>query len=442
MAKRIKVIKCPQCGSTKAKELRTDHYQCKSCYTEFFIDSDDINILHKYDSPLGDLNKVNTKRILAGIAIVVSIFIFFGVFSNLFLQKSSFDYAPPSLPVKIEEKEVVFWDRIHKFKGFANATDEGTILVIGTRETKKGYSVSDKKQSYYGIYQAVDGKEILVQPIRSLEETEISNTDVKLFENGDIYAIINKKKLFKLNRATYELEEIIFEALNFSDLAKGVYEIKFAYDGDGFKVVNELGKELYYYPIINKVFGEDMLYKMLPRKTPEARKKVAFQFTCNSDFFPDEKIQLIRYDYWQQIGYPTDIPHFAWTKDFGGSGIFTESSPYRKVLVLPYIAEMSRLISYRDFTPDRDYISGTVWAYDDSQVLISFKPSLSGNSIIQLLDAETAAIKWTKPADMDYLLSEDVVKVKGGYLFTANKESWLFNTQNKEGVYIKWEFDN
>ena len=185
-----------------------------------------------------------------------------------------------------------------------------------------------------------------------------------------------------------------------------------------------------------------MFYKMLLRKTPEARKKVAFQFTCNSDFFPDEKIQLIRYDYWQQIGYPTDIPHFAWTKDFGGSGIFTESSPYRKVLVLPYIAEMSRLISYRDFTPDRDYISGTVWAYDDSQVLISFKPSLSGNSIIQLLDAETAAIKWTKPADMDYLLSEDVVKVKGGYLFTANKESWLFNTQNKEGVYIKWEFDN
>ena len=80
-----------------------------------------------------------------------------------------------------------------------------------------------------------------------------------MFENGDIYAIINKKKLFKLNRATYEFEEIIFEALNFPDFAKGVYEIKFVYDGDGFKVVNELGKELYYYPIINKVFGEDML---------------------------------------------------------------------------------------------------------------------------------------------------------------------------------------
>ena len=74
------------------------------------------------------------------------------------------------------------------------------------------------------------------------------------------------------------------------------------------------------------------------------------------------------------------------------------------------------MISYRDFTPDRDYISGTVWACDDSEVLISFQPTLSGNSIVQLLDAETAAIKWIKPADMDYLLSKDVVKVKGGYL--------------------------
>lgn len=442
MAKQIKVIKCPQCGSTKAKELRTDHYQCKSCYTEFFIDSDDINILHKYDSPFGDLNKINTKRILAGIAIVASIFIFFGVFTNVSLQKSSFDYAPPSLPVKIEEKEVVSWDRIYEFRGFANAMDEGMILVIGTRGLKKGYSFSDKKQLFYGIYQAVDEKEISIQPMKSLREIEISGTDIKLFENGDIYAIINKKKLFKLNRATYELEEMIFETLNFPELAKGVYEIKFAYEGDGFKVVNELGKELYYFPIINKVLGKEMLYKMLPRKTSDARKKVAFQFSHTSDFFPDEKIQLIRYDYWQQIGYPTDIPRFAWTKDFGGSGIFTESSPYRKVLVLPYIAEMSRLISYRDFTPNRDYISGTVWACDDSEVLISFQPTLSGNSIVQLLDAETAAIKWTKPADMDYLLSKDVVKVKGGYLFTANKESWLFNTQNKEGVYIKWEFDN
>lgn len=442
MAKRIKVIKCPQCGSTKAKELRTDHYQCRSCYTEFFIDSDDINIFHKYDSPLGDLNKINTKRIFAGIAIVVSFFIFFGVFTNVFLQKSSFDHSPSSLPVKIEEKEVVSWDRVYEFKGFANAMDEGMILVIGTRGSKKEYSVLGKKQLFYGIYQAVDEKEISIQPVAGLGEIEISDTDIKLFENGDIYTIINKKKLFKLNRATYELEEILFETLNFPELAKGVYEIKFAYDGDGFKVVNELGKELYYYPIINQVFGQEMLSKMLPRKTSDARKKVAFQFSYPSDYFPDEKIQLIRYDYWQQIGYPTDIPRFAWTKDFGGSGIFTESSPYRKVLVLPYTAEMSRLISYHDFTPDRDYISGKVWAYDDSEVLISFQPTLSGNSIIQLLDAETAAIKWTKPADMDYLLSEDVVKVKGGYLFTANKESWLFNTQSKEGLYIKWKFDH
>ena len=52
MTKRIKAVKCPQCGSTRAKELRPDYYKCSSCQTEFFIDSDDININHKYENPL------------------------------------------------------------------------------------------------------------------------------------------------------------------------------------------------------------------------------------------------------------------------------------------------------------------------------------------------------------------------------------------------------
>ena len=58
MAKRIKVIKCPQCGSTKAKELRTDHYQCKNCYTEFFIWSEENRGKEIHDSQLANFMSV------------------------------------------------------------------------------------------------------------------------------------------------------------------------------------------------------------------------------------------------------------------------------------------------------------------------------------------------------------------------------------------------
>ena len=437
MAKRIKAIKCPQCGSTKAKELRPDYYRCDSCHTEFFIDSDDINIHHKYETPP---EYINVRNVAIAIGSFVVFFIFIRILTSAFSSKPSGNDSHSVLDVK-KEKEVVFWDRIYEFKGFANANGEGMILIIGSRGVKKGYSVSGEKESCFGIYQAIDEKEILIQPIKGFEKVEISDVDVKSFENGDVYAIINKKKLFKLNIATYELKEIVFETLNLPELAKGVYEIKFAYDGDGFEVVNELGKELYYFPIINKVYSQDAFYKARSKKMPDAKKQVAFQFSKTSDYFPDEKIQLIKYYYWRQIGYPTQRVGFQWTKDFGGSGIFTDKSPYRKVLVLPYVAETSRLISYSDFTPKREYMSGNVGTYDDSEVLISFSPTLSGNRIVQLLDTETAAIKWTMPADMPYLISEDVVKVKNGYLFTAHEKSWLFNTQTKEGKYIEWKFD-
>lgn len=99
------------------------------------------------------------------------------------------------------------------------------------------------------------------------------------------------------------------------------------------------------------------------------------------------------------------------------------------------------MISFSDFTPNRDYISGHVLAYNDQEVLIAFKPTLSGNTIVQILDAATAEIKWTIPADMPYIISDDAVVVKDGYLFTEHKKSWLLNTKNKKGKLIEWKFD-
>lgn len=441
MAKRIKAIKCPQCGSTKATETRTDYYRCDSCNTEFFIDSDDININHRYEE-LNPINKTNLKYIIVGVAIFLGVFFF--LWNILSTNRSSASYSPSSVSAERNEveKEVVFWDRIEGFHGFANATGDGMILVIGNRGSKKGYSVSDEKQSCFAIYQAIDQKQIMIKPINGMENTTISDAKVQSFENGDVYAIINKKKLFKLNIATYELKEIVFESLKFTEFEKGVYQIEFAYDNEGFKVINELGKELYYFPVINKVYSNDAFYDARSKKTPDAKKQAAFQFSDESLDFPDEKTQLIKYYYWHQTGYPIDIPRFAWQKDYGGSGIFTDRSPYRKVLILPYNAQTARLISWKDFTPERDYLSGTVLAYNDKEVLIAFTTTVSGNEIIQLLDAETAEVKWTMPSDFQYMISDEVVKVKEGYLFTKYKESWLFNTQNKESKYLEWNIED
>lgn len=48
MAKQLKVIKCPQCGSTQKTLVKEDQYICQSCETEYFLDNDDIHIHVKY----------------------------------------------------------------------------------------------------------------------------------------------------------------------------------------------------------------------------------------------------------------------------------------------------------------------------------------------------------------------------------------------------------
>ncbi len=441
MAKRIKAIKCPQCGSTKVKEQRTDYYRCSGCHTEFFIDSDDIHIHHSYETDIPNpVNIPNQKYIIAGVAAFM--IVMFIVSSIFYTRKPSADGFPlPAIALKGEqsEKERFVWDDIDEMECFANAGGEGMIAVIGEGVYKKGYTITKEEKPYMGIYRVADQKQIQLKQMSELENIDLSKINIRTFENGDVYVIIDKRKLFKLNTATYELSEVIFQTLGLPEFEKGVFQIEFEYDNDGFKVINEMGKELYYFPIINKVYDKNEFYDAQSRKTADAKKRAAFVFTGESFDYPDEKPLLIKYYYWHQTGYPYDMPHFAWWKDYGGSGIFTDRDPYRKVLMSAYQAESSRVISWKNFTPDREYISGTVMAYDDKEVMIAFSTTLSGNKIVQLLDAETAEIKWTLPADKPYLIG-NYIRVKEGYLFSENNKTWLFDTQKREGNYMEWDF--
>ncbi len=437
MAKRIKVIKCPQCGSTKAKELRTDYYRCNSCHTEFFIDSDDININHRHE-PLNPANVPNQKYITVGVTVfMVVVFLLSTLF---YTRKSSVnDYRPSAISAANDEKEYFSWTGIDEFEGFANANGEGMIVVIGEGVYKKGgYSVS-KEEPYMAVYRADNRKQMAFKQIGELKNCTISYSDIRVFGNGNVYVIFNEKRLFKLNTTTYEFSEVVFQTLGLPEFEKGVFQIEFEYHNDGFKVINELGKELYYFPIINKVYDKNEYYDARPKKTADAEKRAAFVFTGESLEYPEEKPLLIKYYYWHQTGYPYDMPRFVWWKDYGGSGIFTDRDPYRKVLMSPYQAKDSRVISWKNFTPDREYISGTVMAYDDKEVMIAFSTTLSGNKIVQLLDAETAEIKWTLPADKPYLIG-NYIRVKEGYLFSENNKTWLFDTQKREGNYMEWDF--
>lgn len=251
-----------------------------------------------------------------------------------------------------------------------------------------------------------------------------------LFEDGTIFAIFNENLLYQFETTSFELKKKAPNSFHIEELNAGFAKIEHQdYYGDCFKIMTNLGKEVYFYPTINKIYNKDELYATFEKKPSEAEKKMAFDFTSKSHYFPEEQIQLIKYHYWAKIGYPYDAPFFSWDKDFGGSGIFTESSPYRKLLLSDFQRRQGRVIDFLDFTPQRHYFSPRVLFFDDAQLLITYKPTLSPNSHTQLqcLNSQTAEVLWTITLPEEVKNTRFAVPTQEGFLLHSYQTFLLIN---------------
>ena len=92
MAKQIKVIKCPNCGSIEKSEIKPEHYRCDNCNTEYFLDSDDINVNVRYqnqnNTQVNYLDQSNIRSIIIIVACIVVVIVFSSLISIFFKSKS------------------------------------------------------------------------------------------------------------------------------------------------------------------------------------------------------------------------------------------------------------------------------------------------------------------------------------------------------------------
>ncbi|KKX48921.1 hypothetical protein [Sphingobacterium sp. IITKGP-BTPF85] len=84
MAKQIKALKCPHCGSVKKQNIKEDHYICNNCGTEYFLDNDDINVNVKHQYGHGRFNGLDpkTKKYLFFVVAGILFFVFLVVSSE------------------------------------------------------------------------------------------------------------------------------------------------------------------------------------------------------------------------------------------------------------------------------------------------------------------------------------------------------------------------
>ena len=421
MPTHIKALKCPQCGSTRATKISEDHYRCDSCSTEFYLDSDDITIHHKVETKPAP----NTflRRLLL---IILAPAAFFSLITiGLIVWGSSREET--SRKGDGEEHMSYACERLMAFSSTA-----GRPIVVLCGAARRDDSTGDWDHAK-GIMYFFDGETYEI--IKKLELPDVTGrvsvTDARQFEDGTYYVVLNKQRLFAIDRSTLDVKEIHSEDYKLPELSEGFGKLALYFHeyGDALESETNLGKKFVYYPIANKLYTDQSIFKAYEDKLPAPKLRTHFTFSeqmMGSDYM-DEQIQLVRYQTLEQLGYPRRTPHFGWEND-------RHSYYPKKIFVSQYFVEESRLQSYEDFTPGAYYFSPTVLYESDDQILISFKPTAAADAkkMLRCLDAQTGQVLWSCSEGLDGLdFCLGVARFSGGYVLVDYSRSWLISREGK-----------
>ena len=421
MPTHIKALKCPQCGSTRATKISEDHYRCDSCSTEFYLDSDDITIHHKVETKPAP----NTflRRLLFTILAPAAFFSLITI--GLIVWGSSREGT--SREGDGEEHMSYACERLMAFSSTA-----GRPIVVLCGAARRDDSSGDWDHAK-GFMYFFDGETYEI--IKKLELPDVTGrvsvTDARQFEDGTYYVVLNEKRLFAIDRSTLDVKEIHGEDYKLPEFSEGFGKVALYFHeyGDALKVETNLGKKFVYYPIANKLYTDQSIFKAYEDKLPAPKLRTRFTFSeqmMGSDYM-DEQIQLVRYQTLEQLGYPRRTPHFGWENDY-------HSSYPKKIFVSQYSVEESRLQSYEDFTPGAYYFSPTVLYESDDQILISFKPTAAADAkkMLRCLDAQTGKVLWSCSEGLDGLdFCLGVARFSGGYVLIDYSRSWLISSEGK-----------
>ncbi|AEK23965.1 Conserved hypothetical protein [Capnocytophaga canimorsus Cc5] len=416
MAKRIKPIKCPQCGSTQATETKTDYYRCNSCQSEFFIDSDDININHRhtYDTP-----QLSAKHLKALKFLGLGIAVFFLMMMVISLLPSRTTYSPSAI-----QENKPYWG-IEAI--IPTADKEGEPIAVAVGDIVSGNYPNQTYKPTFGFFHAQTFKEIATVPI---DIEKVGDVSYKKMDEGKTYIIINKNRLFLLDEKTLSINEVTPQSIGLAEFEKGFagVELAVAYENT-LKITNNLGQGYYYYPKLNKavVYGNYKEIDQLIAQNPIAPQGVTkFVFTKKgvgfSEKMTDKFPELFKVKTQSQIGYPYRELMMRWNYNLSEQRVELET-----------FQKESRIVEYKNFTPNRIYFVPEVFHYDDNEVLIHFKHELAESSpyFFQVLDAQTGEVKLSLQShkNMHYVRDDFVAKTKDGYLITL-RDIFLLNTKN------------
>jgi|GEM_PF-4976435 len=400
MAKRINALKCPQCGSGNVEEIRTDFYRCKNCSSEFFIDSDDINVNHYIYDKTPTPPAADPKKILLGVVIAFSFIVLFVI---LGIGKKK--YA--------EARQEETWIDGNAF--FMETPTSGPVYIAAGKRSKHLSPANTKSGDpvFLGFYDVATKKELKIVelPIKA------DRIDIRfaVLSNGATYFVVNEKTMFQVDKQAKQAIEFSPEVYkNIDGLASGIAKIELPYElyQDYFRITNNAGLEVYYWAAAHKSYiGSDAFFDAKRYSwsdqdsiIPITRFKL---FDADGETINSKKL-LVKYTQQTKAGYPAADVYMDWmSKSFYGDERRDASDTPIDTFQNEYLAirngyrKSAHVLTAQNFTPGRFYFDARLLAFTDTHILLAFKTSPADDERykLQLLDASAGKIVWTYAVD-------------------------------------------
>lgn len=417
MAKKIKAIQCPQCGSAQQSLIKEDHYRCGSCGAEYILDNDDINVNVRHEVVGNQPTPVDPAKVrkiaFTALAVIVG-FIILMIISN-----STGSDSGGTINDSIYER--------YSASSIANYSSKPIALVLSQRTYRKGYQDTDDARNgfYLSFYDLEKNTIIKTSKIENISFAASSSDHYKARYFASIdknLIILNKSNILEIDFEELKFKDITEDILSkHSDFDAGIASIDFEYKhrAEGFKILTNIGKNLSYFPASNYLINNNDRADKIKISDEELVDKVTYMFTKESMYFPDKPIQLMKLNYLYHInGQQTKPYSLEWVKDY-----YSKEKDAKK---LDLNSRSAKVKSYEDFTPDRYYFDPKVLYQTDETLLIKYKPTPAEDAptLFQLLNLETKEPIWTKQfsgkADFSYIsnvgLTDDYYIIHHNYV--------------------------
>lgn len=447
MAKQIKVIKCPNCGSVQKTEIKPEHYLCDNCNTEYILDNDDINVNIKYQNKTvkNYFDESNKKILIIIICTIIFIVILISIISVSFNSKPSYHQeinTPPrqtktssiNTPISPSvEQQNSLQSVNYNYCSLEIVDNKPYVISIVKREYSKSFQT--KSKYYFVVHDLLANKIIQEQELDKLKQDSLSFNNIELdyydFSKDKTYLIVKKSIVFLLDKKNFTLTDVTSSLLNNypqynTGIASANITIAQGSPERAFHILTDDGKKIYYYPLHDKAYIDDNDFYMqkkdfgVPKDTSE---HTTFDFAKKYD----DNFKLIKFTYISPDGenHYSIISAKVGDNNPDGPGKFTDAESAYYFYNVQSVHPGYKLVSHQNLTPNRLYFNPKIVYANDNTLVIKTKTSASPDSHYnyQQLDTNSGKVIWT--------LSEDKIKIKE---MTPYNDGFI--TKNKCGEFV------